>query len=382
MKIVVFSKVPVFPPYGGNRSRILSLCNELRALGGDIDFFLIPSRQMKDYSREEHEKFFGPDMFHVLRRTSFETLLFYLKVIFYSGERLTRLGKRKKVTNVDYLWQSCLEPQIRGIFRSSNAYDICVVEYVHFSKIFELVPQSTFKILDTHDSFSEEFTAEAEATGLARADRVLAIQNQEASDFQKILGPDADKVCVISHFINETDPIDVSHTLGATFLGSKFAANLVSLRYFIKEVLPLIQAAVPDFKLYVAGDITSAIEDHPCVVKLGRVQQVADAYVRAPILVSPVRAGTGVKIKLLEAMGLGIPCVSTQSGVRGLDEALLTGIQIVADGDASAFARQVVQLVRDKTARIALGQQAQRTALRWSDKQRAQLQVLLSEAHI
>jgi len=334
---------------------------------------------MKSYDQIEHEKFFGPGKFAVLRQTKLQRALFSLRVSLFVLGRLWNRGKNK-IENVDYLWQACFEPQIRNVFKS-KVHDICIVEYVHFSKIFEFVPNSTFKVLDTHDSFANEFSFAAETKGFLRADKVVAIQDEEADSFKMQLGSKAGKVRVISHFVNITECIDLSSTRGATFLGSRFEANLISVRYFIEEVLPKVRRIVPDFKLYIAGDVGLEIEGQASVVKLGRVPRLADAFLQAPILVNPTRAGTGAKIKLLEAIGLGIPCVSTRSGVRGIGADFLKGCRIVADDDTEAFAQEVAQLVSNQAVRIALGTQARQAAVRWNDMQREQLHVLLAEAN-
>jgi glycosyltransferase involved in cell wall biosynthesis len=381
MKVVIFSKIPVFPSHAGNRSRILKFCEELRASGAEIDYFLFPSRQMNSYDQIAHETFFGPGKFTVLRRSKVQEILFLLKNVFHIV--LGRLWPRKtdKIENVDYLWQACFEPEITSVFKSRQ-YDICLVEYVHFSKLFEFVPRNIFKVLDTHDSFANEFSPAAETKGFLRADKVIAIQDAEADSFKTQLGSNADRVCVISHFVNVTESIDLSSSRGAAFLGSRFEANIISVRYFIEEVLPKILRTAPDFKLYVAGDVGLEIESHPSVIKLGRVARVADAFSQGPILVNPIRAGTGAKIKLLEAMGLGIPSVSTRNGVRGIGAEFLEGVRIVEDHDAEGFAREVVQLVNDRSLRNALGKQAHEAALRWNEVQREHIQALLAEADL
>ena len=114
-------------------------------------------------------------------------------------------------------------------------------------------------------------------------------------------------------------------------------------------------------------------------MKLGRVEHVADAYLRGPILINPITAGTGLKIKLLEAMSLGIPAVSTAMGVRGIDEIFLSGALVIPDGDAQAFADALVRLMSDTALRMELGAKATGSAELWNSSQRNALRSTLSE---
>jgi hypothetical protein len=59
----------------------------------------------------------------------------------------------------------------------------------------------------------------------------------------------------------------------------------------------------------------------------------------------------------------------------------LTGVRIVADDDAEAFAQEVVQLVSNQHFELPLGKQAHQAAVRWNDVQREQLHALLAEAN-
>lgn len=381
MKVAFFSKIPVFPAHGGNRARIHSFCERLIGSGCEVDFYLIPSRQMQDFDRDEHARFFGRDHVIILHRSRVQALLFSLKAAFWLlwGRMREAVGVHRKQANVDYLFPGGLERRIRSV-AARRAYDICIVSYVHFSKIFDVFGADTLKVLDTHDSFSNEFTAEAEAKGFRRADVILAIQDDEAALFRRQLGAEAHRVRVLSHLIAPRRLAGAVEGQGATFIGSAFEANIVSLRYFVDEVLPLVLRRLDGFRLFVAGTVCDTVADHPNIVKLGRVKTVADAFAGAPVLINPIRAGTGVKIKLLDAMSLGVPTVSTLSGVRGVEPRYLAGVVRVADDDAAAFAEAVVRLSTDGEERARLGAAAFACGQDWAARQDAHIAELLAHA--
>ncbi len=381
MKVAFFSKIPVFPAHGGNRARIKNLCEALKRHGCEIDFFLIPSRQMRDFDKPSHEEFFGSSKMNVMNRNVIHTLLFFCKAYYWLivGRMFNVMGFGAKNSNVDYLFPSGLGPQFARIARDGQ-YGMCIVSYVHFSKIFEYFSDKTYKVLDTHDSFASEFSTQAENKGFLRADTVLAIQEDEATVFRQQLGVHDSKIRVLSHFIEPKDTVILKNTKGATFIGSSFAANIVSLKYFIDKILPLIVERLSEFKLYVAGSVCSDIADNPNIVKLGRVDQVFDVFALAPILVNPIRAGTGVKIKLLEAMSMGVPTVSTVTGVRGLDQQFLAGVVVVDDTDTASFAAEVIELCVNSEERRRMGDLAMGCAQRWAAQQELRVRELLVDA--
>lgn len=382
MKVAFFSKIPVFPAHGGNRARIKNLCVALERAGCVVDFFLIPSRQMRDCDIAAHEAYFGAGRMHVLDRSAVHGAAFFLTALYWIlVGKLTKSLKLGDVKHddVDYLFPGGIDAQVRCI-AAADRFDIAIVTYVHFTKIFESFGAETYRVLDTHDSFAGEFTPGAETRGFLRADAVLAIQDDEAAIFRRQLGADAGKVRVLSHFVEPKDRLSLDSTRGATFIGSSFAANRISINYFLESVLPLILSRVAEFKIFIAGTICNDIEDRPGVVKLGRVENVKDAFAQAPILINPIRSGTGVKIKLLEAMAMGLPTVSTESGVRGLEERFLSGVVRVADDDAAAFASAVIRLYDNRGDRSRLGEAAFAAARGWTSRQDGQLQEVLDAA--
>ena len=376
--IVIVSPYPLFPPYGGNRARMLTLIRTLQAQACDVSFVLLTSRQMGDFDQNAHRAMFG-DHFYPLYRSSISNTLYlskqFVRVQFRSVR--SRLGKKvKRLDSIDELYYRPFTVQLQTLF-AAKAPDAVIVLYAYFSRALEAFPSSTLKIVDTHDSFEREIAADQERKGLARADVVLAIQDEEAERFRRLLGPCGNRVAVVSHILAEQSPLSCARSIGATFFGSSFIANLASLRYFIDDVLPLVLIKAPEFKLVVAGSICRDIEDHPAICKLGTVSTVRDAFVDAPVLINPIRDGTGVKIKLLEAMSLGVPSISTCFGVRGIDPTFLGGVITVPDRDSKGFAKRVVELYRDADQRVVLGARAFKDAARWNERQLAALNRVL-----
>jgi glycosyltransferase involved in cell wall biosynthesis len=107
------------------------------------------------------------------------------------------------------------------------------------------------------------------------------------------------------------------------FLGSfRHTPNMVALDWFVEEILPQIIARRPEARLVVVGSDEPARRPYadraPGVEIRGFVEDIREPLGRYAVFVCPVRSGSGVRVKLLEAFGSGIPVVSTRIGAEGL----------------------------------------------------------------
>ena len=138
------------------------------------------------------------------------------------------------------------------------------------------------------------------------------------------------------------------------FVGSKTAPNIVGLRWFLEKVWPMVLAAVPDAELSVAGSVSGAIAAGvPGVRLLGPVPSLEALYDEAAVVISPLSVGSGLKIKLVEALGHGKAIVATRQRCSGF-EALTRDAVAVAD-DPAAFAAGVTALLKDPALRSVRG---------------------------
>jgi hypothetical protein len=110
-------------------------------------------------------------------------------------------------------------------------------------------------------------------------------------------------------------------------------------------------------------------------VKLGVVKDLAGAYRQAALVVNPVRSGTGLAIKSIEALGHGRPLTSSTQGARGLEGAVGHGLRI-AD-TCEEWVTRLVPLLEHRDARAAESRRAYEFARHWNSEQIEPLQSLL-----
>jgi succinoglycan biosynthesis protein ExoO len=141
------------------------------------------------------------------------------------------------------------------------------------------------------------------------------------------------------------------------FVGGLSGPNVDGVNWFLKACWPLIRASCPDAVFRVAGGVCSELGPPPEGASfLGFVENLEPIYSDAALVVSPLRAGSGLKIKLIEALGRGKAVVATSTTMQGVEE-LLADALVVADTPES-FAASVLTLLEDRAARLTLATRA------------------------
>lgn len=236
----------------------------------------------------------------------------------------------------------------------------CVmVNYGFMTRSFPLLSSKTFKVVDTHDVFSTKarkvtrfgiedaltLTASEEATLLRSADLLLAIQPDEARELED-LGSGVD---IITVGVDMPVPSVVPSPVLAPrilMVASSNDMNCKGLRDFIRFAWPLIRETVPEAELDVVGSVGRELTGHePGVRALGFVDDLAAAYLESRVVINPAVAGTGLKIKTLEALGHLRPIVLWPSGLDGLHPDLAQ--YCVCVNDWYQYAQAVITLLQD-----------------------------------
>ncbi len=123
--------------------------------------------------------------------------------------------------------------------------------------------------------------------------------------------------------------------------------NVDAACFLAEEILPLVQGHHPGARLLVAGTTPAArvlaLARRPGVTVSGWLPDIRTAYARARVFVAPMRVGTGLQNKLLEALAMRLPCVTTplaNNALRGTP-----GQHLLVAADAPALAGAVNQLL-------------------------------------
>ncbi len=144
------------------------------------------------------------------------------------------------------------------------------------------------------------------------------------------------------------------------FLGSfRHLPNQEALRWFVAHVLPLILQEEPTARLVVIGSVpppAHSLYPAESIDLIGFVEDIREPLSQYAVFICPILSGSGVRVKLLEAFSAGIPVVSTRLGAEGLAD--VDGDICALADDATAFARHVLDLLRDPEKAAALAARA------------------------
>ena len=193
--------------------------------------------------------------------------------------------------------------------------------------------------------------------------------------------------------VNTIDATTFSRPAGAVdarnriaFIGTTHVdANRDGLRYFMRDIYPLVRQQVPDLEVDIVGGEPPA--DDPSLRRApgrdrhGVRRRRPRLHGPATALIVPLRSGGGTRLKILEGLSFGVPTISSTIGAEGLD--LVNGEHLLLADDPASFAAAVVRVLRDPELRERLSVAGRRVVEEHYDwrSQAPRFQELLQSAH-
>ena len=323
-KILVISPTPTHPPNAGNRIRILNMVRSLADHGHEVHFLYSDQAKgniemMRDYWGERFYRV-GYKKMELGRE---EVLIDKLKKVFNEHHRY--------YSRVDAHYNQRLDAEIVRL-NEIHRFDAVLVEYIFQSRAFLNFSNSTLKVIDTHDVMTDRHklflregkipswystTRLQERKGVVRSDVIIAIQEKEKEHFLR-LAP-RKKVVNIGHIVRLKNPVRDAPRKKLLFVGSHNMSNYYGINDFLANVFSYLRRSFPGLELIIAGNICEKLPDGlEGVVKLGEFDDLEGAYDLSDIVINPLTVGTGLKIKMIEAMGLSKAVISTEVGAEGI----------------------------------------------------------------
>ena len=141
---------------------------------------------------------------------------------------------------------------------------------------------------------------------------IISKQDQEF-----IFHPNRAKIAVIPNGIDlsKFTPLQIDKQYDLVFVGNmRYAPNIESALFIVNEILPLLLKEKPDITILLSGSSpTKAVLELASknVTVSGWIDDIRESYAKGRIFFAPLNIGTGLQNKLLEAMAMGIPCVTS-----------------------------------------------------------------------
>ena len=195
-----------------------------------------------------------------------------------------------------------------------------------------------------------------ELTIASRADAVIVISSEERALLEQQYGmrrvwhiPQA-RACFGSR-------TPFRERRGIAFVGSAHPPNKDALKYYVSEILPLLQARGIDGTVTVIGealrDELCREEEFRCIAECpqirfaGFVEDLGQYFDHVRITIAPLRYGAGTKGKVASSMAYGVPCVTTRFGTEGTG--MIDGLHVRIADTPKAFADAMAELLDNET---------------------------------
>ena len=290
------------------------------------------------------------------------------------------------------LWSASFEPALRTLL-DTTTFDFVHLEGLEMARYLDAVRAAAPKAHILYDAHNAEHVLQQrafrsdlgqgrrwpaaayswqQAPRLARfearvcraAAGVVCVSREDAYALQRLVSEL--KPLVVPNGIDLADyaragarPTEMSNGDNLVFTGKMdYRPNVDAALWFADEILPRIRAARPNASFLIVGQKPAASltrrHGQDGVSVTGAVADARPYIGHARVYVAPLRMGGGTRFKLLEAMALARPVVSTTLGAEGFQ--VQSGRELLLANDEAAFAEAVLALLADPARSAALGQ--------------------------
>lgn len=366
MKVLMLTPYLPYPLYSGGQVRLFNLIKNLSRSHEITLFSFIRHEEEKKYIDELLKYCLRIEVFKKIKPWSLQTLF---KTVFSPYPLLMKMYDLPEVRdkirreidggNYNLIHAECFyvmqnlsdAPGLPIVLAEQN---IEYLVYQRFVRKFRLLP---LKPLMYFDILKIKFW---EKRFWQKVNRLVAMSEEE----KKLTGLTGVEVVPngvdTAYFAKKVFEKDKEPTV--VFVGNfKWIKNQDALRYLYSEIWPKIVKDMPSAKLLVVGrDISKRLRDflgEEVTVEEG-IEDIRQAYQKAHLLLSPVRAGGGTSYKVLEAMASSLPVVTTSLGIEGI--AAKDGREVIVRDDPEDLAGAVVELLKNEKKREEMGKKAQK----------------------
>lgn len=184
-----------------------------------------------------------------------------------------------------------------------------------------------------------------------QAAAVVAVSETDRAALQAVAGPLPIDVVPIAIDVREQPLVrrDADARAALSVATMFWPPNVDGVCWFGREIYPRVRAARPDVPFYVVGArparaVRELAARQPGMIVTGYVPDLQPYHQQTAAFVVPLRSGSGMRVKILEAFARGLPTVSTTIGYEGI--AARPGEHLLAADEPRAFAEAVLALAQ------------------------------------
>lgn len=280
----------------------------------------------------------------------------------YTRSSMVRLLNKKRAEHFDVVIIDHLQMfEYARIFTDAK---IVLIEHNVESKIWENYAEKCNGLVKKLVLRSANMTKEYEIHALQKTDAVISIAATDKEYLSKISGCSG---IVVMHPYNKYELVKTEEDIRQRskkilFIGSYgWYPNQQAARFLATELLPILKEKIEGVQLYLVGkdptaEIIKYAEMDKSIIVTGMVDSVDPFIKEADVFVNAMFDGSGMNIKMMEAMGKGIPLVTSEFGCRGI--ALNNGSEAFVFKNVNDCAEKVVTVLSNPDISLSMAKKA------------------------
>ncbi len=361
MKILYATARPPYPPEKGDQ---LIAFEQIKKINKQVDIHLVSLNdglcneefvrgKLEEYCKTIHFVQSGKSasrLIHSLyNQLPFQVNLFY-----------DRFVKRQ----IDELVQK-IEPDLIHVqtIRISEYF-----RYYKYPKILDMIDSLSLnmKRRGQEDVFPRKYVFQYEAHLLAQYERdmisdfssIFLVSRSDAANYQSnrfVINPNGTYITrdLVQKYKNQPKTIDL------IFHGNmQYFPNVDAVLYFYKRIFPKLLERKPNLKLYIVGRNPAPqirkLHDGQNLFVTGQVSDMVEYLMKSVIGVYPLKSGSGMQNKILEAMSCGLPVVASSMAIQGI-EYLEEGTHVIIADNDEEWISSILGLLDDKFRQAQYG---------------------------
>lgn len=367
MRILYFYPENPLLPNQGNNSRANALLHYFRSRSIAVDFVGIETAGCTYDTVKELESCNLIDRGYLLK----EFKLRDNKIKYILGYSIPNkiFGRIKHYSRIRSTHQSHFDTILK-----SNDYDYIIISYAYWAGLVIDNPyiKKAKLCIDTHDFLTSQFQDlkgfnlgkyfQKEIEIISYFDKIFVISTEENYLFSQFIKKE---ISTFSHILeNNFDISSGEKSYDLIYVASSNSHNITAAAWFFAEVYPLLNKNI---KILVVGKIGDYISDYKNVVKIHFAENLNDFYSTSKVAICPMLTGTGLKIKVIEALSFGLPVVCNLRGVDGLSNKNDNGCLVT--NNPLEFANHIESLLNDKEFYCKISNYGKKYFLHNNDKE-------------
>lgn len=369
-KILYLTTRLPYPVVGGDKLRMYNILKQLKSLGYDITLISLVNKDDDIEGGKQHNEFY----------THLITVPF--------NKKLAYLYAAKAVFNdkpfiVEYFYSRSMQKVVDRLIKE-NKFDIITGYMIRIAPYLEKHKDKNI-IIDFVDAVSMMYERRIKNVQSIWDKFKIGIEYLKVKNYER----KCTKIFKMQTVISQTDkdyieqfaktsnikvigngvdteyykPIDFQKGNNICFVGSmQYIPNSEATIYFATEIFPLIKKEIPDAKFKIIGanprkDLFEAVKDIDGIEITGKVEDVREYMKDCKVSVCPVKIAGGIQNKILEAMSMGIPVITTPEGAEGIgaDKHILQ----IANSDED-YANKVIELIKNSEKNYQIGKNSRK----------------------